>query len=288
MQKNLSDNATTQKINDNVIEFRTKQRKSGIIWVSDAHFDSSKCEIGFLHSVLKKYPDDYIVIGGDSIDVMQGRNDKRAMKGGKFNRPDYFNEVAEYVKNEIRDKYENRIIAWLRGNHDNSIIRMQEIDLIKHIAGDTPTGDTSGYIVVGLERAKGYYARTVIYYSHIPISGGSRSKGMLSVDIIRGKYPDASVYISEHIHNSWVHPEHKEKFLMQSLRPVQELQWFVQNTTLKDEFKGDRNHFYHEKIKAGPQVVGVIRLTFELSHSKNQNETKNVMVNMPEIIVKRD
>lgn len=287
--KVLSDNATTQKINDNVIEFKTKQKKPGIIWVSDAHFDSDKSEVGFLHSVLKKYPDDYIVIGGDSIDVMQGRNDRRAMKGGKFNRPDYFDAVADYVKSEIRDRYEHRIIGWLRGNHDNDIIRHQEVDLIgKRIAGDTPVGDTAGYIVVGIERAKGHYARTVIYYQHAPSSGGARSKGMLSVDIIRGKHPDASVYISEHIHNTWVHPENKEKFIMQTLRPVNELQWFVQNTTLKDEFKGERNHFYHERVKGGPPIIGVIRLTFELSHNKNQNETKNVVVNMPEIIVKRD
>lgn len=286
IKKKLIHGSSSEKIHENIIQLKTKRKKFSIIWISDAHFDSLKSERKFMHSILKEYPDDFIVIGGDSVDVMQGRNDRRASKGSnEFSRSDYFNEVEEFVRKEVHDKYKDRIIAWNRGNHDNSIINHNEIDMIKHICKDeTPIGDISGYISVACEINGPATPKCLIYYSHQPISGGQRSKGMLSVDIVRGKYPDADIFITEHIHTSWVHPESKESIDPSHRFLNSKIQWFVQNTTLKNEFKGSRNGFHHEIVKSGRQIVGVTRLSFELN-SRDKAKSKKLVPKMPEIIV---
>lgn len=272
--KILTNDSSSDKMNRDVVQFRTNKKNFSIIWVADAHFDSTKSKLKKLQNYLDEHKDVFIIVGGDSLDVMQGRNDKRSAKGSnQFNSNDYFNQVINYVKKEFHDRYKDRIITWNRGNHDNSIIRINEIDLIQLICGtETPMGNISGYIKVMCAPAgntKNVYSK-LIYYQHIPDSGGQRSKGMLSVDTIKSKFPSADIYVTEHIHQTWIHNFDVEHVSKQgNVNFVNK--WFIQAPSLKDEHDTERNGFYHEKVKGGAQTTGVIRFDFVCSDTLSCN-----------------
>jgi hypothetical protein len=279
MIKPLMNGATSQKVGRDVVRFSTDQKKFKVVIISDGHFDNPHSQLKWLQNKLdNEFKDAYIIIGGDSIDVMQGKKDNRSNKSiltGDTKRDDYFNAVYEYVKKEIHDRYLDRIITWNRGNHDNSIINHNEIDLISLICGEiTPVGAVSGYVNFSYNAGGGSNAKSaslLLYYQHIPDSGGKRSKGMLTVDTIRGKYPDADLFLTEHIHNAWIHPEAVER-VDRFGNVNQKIQWFIQNTTIKDEFNTERNGFYHEKIKAGAQIVGFSVIEFEFIREIKEKE----------------
>jgi hypothetical protein len=276
MIKQLANGATSQKVHRDLVKFSFRQKKIRVVVISDGHFDNPHSQLKWLQNKLdNEFKDAYIIIGGDSIDVMQGKNDRRSDKSiitDKTRRADYFNAVYEYVKKEIHDRYNDRIITWNRGNHDNSIINHNEIDLISLICGDvTPVGAVSGYIHFQYTEKNHRCASSLLYYQHIPDSGGKRSKGMLSVDTIRGKFPDADIFVTEHIHNAWIHPEGVER-VDSRCNVTKKIQWFIQNTTIKDEFDTDRNGFFHEKIKSGPQIVGFSCIEFEFIRDRGQKK----------------
>ena len=74
------------------------------MWISDLHFDSKYSMWDKVKKYLVEHPNTYIVIGGDSIDVMQFVNDKRGSKSdvlSQYNETDYANRVIETIKKEI-------------------------------------------------------------------------------------------------------------------------------------------------------------------------------------------
>ena len=199
---------------DELLEIKIPKNNYDIIWISDLHADSDVSIWNKVKKYLIDNPNSYIVIGGDSIDVMQFVRDKRASRSSTkdgLNEDDYANRVIEYVRNEIVLPFKDRIISWNRGNHDNSIIRHHNIDLLQLICGvDIPLHEYSGYILLSNHVYKNRTYNNLIHFSHSPESGGKRSKGSLSIDIAKSQYPSADIWIREHIHDGFIHPVRHE------------------------------------------------------------------------------
>lgn len=257
-----------------VVEFKNEGKLLQIIWVADMHMDSKKSQLTFLQKVIKKHPNAYIVFGGDGSDVMQNFGDPRQAKSAmkeSLLRDDYINAVVEEAVDFYRP-FKEKILAFNLGNHEETQIRRHGIDMIKLIAdrlNENNThqiicGDLAGWIKIRHDR---HSSRTTknIYFSHQPISGGNRSKGVLSVDLLKGRYPDADLWICEHIHTSFIIPLKVEKFTDKG-KVEYKNKWYIQAPTLKEEFKGKKRGYVHAKTyEATP--IGIAILEFELGRA---------------------
>jgi len=258
-----------------VVKIKPESREFEIIWVADMHSDSKKSQKNFLDMIIKEKPNAYLVFGGDSFDVMQNIRDPRASKSAlkdSLKRDDYINAVIEEAYDYFYP-YREKILAFNLGNHDETQIRMHGIDIIKllvdklnaQISHEIICGDLAGWIKLQVYNTKTQYFSRNIYFSHHPITGGTRSKGALSIDLAKGRYPDADIIISEHIHTSFIHPFVTERFTGQhDLKYIN--RYYVQMPTLKDEFSGKKRGYIHAKrFEATP--IGVAILNFTLSKS---------------------
>ena len=202
---------------------------------------------------------------------MQNFGDKRQSKHAlkeEFTRDDYLNAIIEYnVK--IWEPYAHRIISFFIGNHESTQIKFHGMDITREIVKTLNLkhgtsillGDFAGYLKLRFDNGGRRFTNN-IYYHHKPISGGTRSKGMLSVDLLLGRYPDADTYISEHIHDTWTKPERIESLDDNGIIKFKN-KWVLQMPTLKDEFKGKKRGYTHEKsYKATP--IGIIVLLFDV------------------------
>ncbi len=265
-----------QNQDSGIIQAITPQRTFKILYLSDGHFDHPASKTRWMHRMLKKHKDAYIIIGGDSIDVMNFKIDRRHVKGDvieQLQNDDYANRLVDYLRKEIIEPYRDRIICWNRGNHDNMVIKKMEVDLLSWALDgyNIPIGDFSGYIII-THKSSDHARNSILYYQHAPTSGGRRSKGMLSVDILKGQAPDADIILTEHIHENWSTLQKVQKLDTRSKNYVNKYMWFVQNTTLKAEDEGRKNGFYHEKIKGSGTLQGMNLLHYELIRGKKRNK----------------
>jgi hypothetical protein len=271
----LQENSTSKLSSENVLEFNTTLKEFDIIWFADAHLDSNKSKVDFLHKILKENPKAFIIFGGDNHDLMQGkldkRNDKSALKPD-LKSSDYWNQLVNLTRKEIIDRYKDRIICWNTGNHETGALRNLEFDYLDFLLDNGRLGNrlyTSGYIIVKYKTTTAYISYP-IYFQHAPPSGGGRSKGMLSVDLLLGQRPDAKAIITEHIHQTWIHPETVERLGSKNKLHYQTV-WFIQAPTLKAEHEGPKLGFFHEKLRRGANTIGAIKLKFKLI---NKHEVK--------------
>ena len=258
------------RLSDEILMCGIPQNNFRVVWVSDLHKDSEYSEWKKVKKYLDENPDVYIVFGGDSLDVMQFVNDKRGSKSStlpQYNQTDYANQVIKDVREDIIIPYKDRIISWNRGNHDNSIIKRHNIDLLNLICGtDVHIHEYSGYIILSAPRTHDLKnTRVIINFCHSPFSGGTRSKGSLSIDIAKANYPSADIWITEHIHDGFIHPVRHE-FISSKNTIVQKTKWYVQNIAAKQETQGKRNGFHHETNK-GNRASGFVEMEF--TYDKN-------------------
>ena len=256
------------KHSSGLLEANIKKDEFEIVWISDLHFDSKYSMWDKVKKYLVEHPNTYIVIGGDSIDVMQFVNDKRGSKSdvlSQYNETDYANRVINTVKKEIVEPFKDRIISWNRGNHDNSILKHHNIDLLSLICGvDVHISDYTGYILIN--GGKVSQRTQLIHFSHSPYSGGTRSKGSLSIDIAKAEAPSADIWITEHIHNGFIHPVLHEEVCTNNRTINMVNKWYVQNIAAKQESQGPRNGFHYETNK-GNRVSGIVKMRFKMTKS---------------------
>ena len=217
-------------------------------------------------------PTSKIVIGSDFSDMMQNFGDKRASKGkDRYNSPNYINEIIKDLSDFFLP-YADRIISFNLGNHELSSIKFHGVNIAEAIASSINIKAGTGILVNDFS---GFYqlkfknksdrgdVEYLIYYSHRPISGGTRSKGMLSSDIVAGQYPTADMYIHEHIHTSLIHPLSVEIVNNRSGKRGKKDKWFIVMPTMKEEDQGPRNSYHHQK-NYEPTWIGMIKLDFSV------------------------
>lgn len=255
------------KTDDSVVRIDFDTPEASIIWMADAHVDSVDTYRDKIKSILNAHPQSKIVVGSDFSDMMQNFGDKRASKGkDRYNDMNYINSVVEDLISFF-EPYADRIISFNLGNHELSAIKYHGVNVANWIAGrlnekhktNIQTNDFSGFFDIYFEANKNNgKKRYTIFYSHRPISGGARSKGILSSDIVSGRYPDASMYIHEHIHQSLIHPFTVE-VLNSAGRRVKQNKWFIMMPTMKEEDLGAMNGHHHQR-NYSPTFIGMVKI----------------------------
>lgn len=271
-----------EKTDDSVVKISIDDSdRISIIWMADAHIDSVDTYRAKIKKIFDSNPDSYIIVGSDFSDMMQNFGDKRASKGkDRYNVPDYINAICSDLI-EFFSPYAHRIISFNLGNHELNAVKFHGINIAQWIATNInqkcgtniQTNDFAGYFILAMQPNIGEnnkskrvgYVHYQIYYSHRPISGGSRSKGVLSADIVSGRYPGADMYIHEHIHQSLLHPFSVEELNTRHLR-VKKNKWFVVMPTMKEEDQGAMNSHHYQR-NYSPTFIGMMRLNFAIKHT---------------------
>jgi UDP-2,3-diacylglucosamine pyrophosphatase LpxH len=182
-----------------------------ILFIADEHWDNAHCNRTLLKSHLKQAMEQGapVIRVGDTFCAMQGKWDKRS---------DQNQMRSEHRGGNYLDKLVDTSVAWyapyascialsLRGNHETSIIKHHETDLMdrwhtltKHVAKGY-TGLVAPYwafLAVRIPTPQGPDVR-VAYLHHGYGGGGEVTRGMIDNNRTRSQV-FADWFISGHIH----------------------------------------------------------------------------------------
>lgn len=199
------------------IIFENRSDTLKIMLASDIHLDSIYSDTKLFQEHLKRAVEEnvYILLIGDILDIMQLRLDKRAHKSELANdlvggRGDYLNQIIEKTVNFFLP-YKNNILLMTYGNHELSILKKYEIDMLKLITQQLGCllGGYDGYITFNwhLYNEAGTNFTRRIYYHHGIGGNAPMTMGILNhkrADIwIRG----ADIVLSGHRHKTFYYEE---------------------------------------------------------------------------------
>lgn len=192
------------------IKYRpNKEWEQWVLLVSDEHFDSKDCD----RKLLKRHYDEakeknaIILSFGDKFDSMGAARDPRSGKGDL--RPEY--DVSDYFDEIVRDAakfyepYKENMQLICYGNHELSVLRRQEINLIKRLCEslDIKAGGYSGFIRFMFEAEnKSNRTSKLLYYNHGSGGNSPVTRGVIKTNR-RQNFISSDIFVSGHTHNEW-------------------------------------------------------------------------------------
>jgi len=199
------------------LDFKKRGTDKNLLFISDVHYDSVKCDRSLLHRHLEEARriGAGVFIFGDLFDLMQGRFDPR----GNYSelRPEY--KSCTYVDEVIQDvgeklaEYKDVIRFIARGNHETNIEKRMMVSPIDRVAqiinaagGRVETGGYAGWLGLTCHRGGKSCKRFLVHYHHGYGGNAKRSKGVLNNDLDLAQFPDADFIVRGHDHNKWYHP----------------------------------------------------------------------------------
>jgi hypothetical protein len=200
----------------NIHELRVDGSSFRMGMFSDIHWDNPKCDWNLLKRDL-----DYclkndipIMFNGDTFCLMQGAYDPRKMKGDirpEHNNARYFDSIIETAVDFFLP-YANLMTIVGYGNHETSIIKRQETDVIQRFVtllnykagSNVMTGGYGGWLIVNqLVKAKSNITQaTKIKYFHGSGGGGIITRGAINLTRAMDLYEGYDVFTMGHIHEN--------------------------------------------------------------------------------------
>ena len=247
------------ELSRNVHELRYSGLAAGweawVLLVSDVHFDNPDCD----RSLLKRHFDQAvergapIICAGDWFCAMQGLKDKRRSRP-KIRKEDadtdYFDCLVESTVQWLMP-YRHNLVVMGYGNHETSILRHQETDLIKRTCkelqregGKTRAGGYAGWVKFLMSRSNQKYKRN-LYYFHgtgggAPVTLGLIQYSRLAVGV------EADIYLSGHIHQR-LHAEVQRTYLNRNGNIKRRRVDYVRSSCYKDEYQDGHGGFQTEQ-----------------------------------------
>ena len=254
-----------------------------ILLCSDQHFDSKDCDRKLLKRHLTEAQDKgaAIVFLGDWFDAMQGRFDRRGSKSAldeSLLRSDYINGLIEDTT-AFLEPFAKSILGWATGNHETSILKHAEIDLVR-LCIDRLADKTdhhieqlpySGWLLWSYSMRNNNQdisdAVLKMAYTHGAGGGGPVTKGVIATARRATYLPDADIIVAGHIHEAWQMELRRER-LMSDGTLYQDTQWHLQLPTYKDEYSTSGDGWWHETGK-GPRPIGGYWLNLKRYKERN-------------------
>tara|TARA_R100001163_G_C5048690_1_gene185693 strand:+ start:476 stop:1393 length:918 start_codon:yes stop_codon:yes gene_type:complete len=231
----------------------------------DQHWDNPHSDQDLIKKHMQEAVDEGapIIMGGDTYCAMCGRYDARRSRHGirpEHDHPNYldclvqgFSDFAEFAAPNI---------AFMgRGNHELSILKHIETDLIERtaerlrIAGSSVvTGGIGGWIIVKIHITKTQFVTVPVYYTHGTGGGGPVTKGVIQTNRRAVYLPDAQVIISGHIHEEWIVTLARERLTSRG-RVYLDEQVHLCSATYKQEYD-PVNSSWHSQMGRPPKPIG--------------------------------
>lgn len=186
-----------------------------IAMLSDIHWDNPHCD----RDLLKKHLDYCvqenipIMINGDLFCLMQGRGDNRRNKSDirpEHNNAKYLDSIVETAV-EWWSPYANLLTVIGYGNHETSIIKYQETDVLQRFVDilnyknktNVQTGGYGGWLVLKMKCKNTSSSNcTKVKYFHGSGGGGIVTKGALNLTRALEMYEGMDVFTMGHIHEN--------------------------------------------------------------------------------------
>jgi len=257
--------------------FDESTQTRSLLCSSDQHYDSIDCDKLMLkrHYDKAKIENVPIAIFGDFFDAMQGRSDKRSSKSAldpKLLRSSYINGLIEQAT-DFLTPYAHNIISWSSGNHETSILKYAEVDLleltIQRIRENTgvtiPQMPYTGWLLLQVYLKEKHINTIKLAYTHGSGGGGAVTKGTIIASRRANFLPDADIVISGHIHESWLMEIQRER-VSERGKIGQETQWHLSMPSYKDEYGNEGDGWWHETGKS-PRPKGAWMLDLSIAYS---------------------
>jgi hypothetical protein len=244
--------------------------------MSDQHHDHPYCN----EKLLIKHLDQAVERGagifsfGDWVCGMQTKFDKRGSKSkvkAEHKVDDYIDAVVKTESDFIAPYAENFCVL-ARGNHEQSILKNKETDVVQRIvdqinfkvkpAKPVYSGGYGGYIRFSFERANTSGGRTsvILKYRHSGGSLGEITKGTLGVDRMAKAFPDANIIVTGDNHEEWQMTIVQER-LNDAGKILHKEQLHIKLPTYKEEYR-DGYAGFHVERDAPPKPLGAVWLRF--------------------------
>ena len=209
-----------ERISKNIAKFTTEKAETKIAILSDLHWDNPHCNRELLKAHL-----DYclehdipVFLNGDVFCLMQGKGDRRSNKSDV--RPEHaFNNYFDSIVKTAVDWFEPyahiiKLIGY--GNHETSIIKHQEtdiiarfVDLLNYKAGSNIlTGGYGGWIWFNYQNSNMVKSLKMKYF-HGAGGGGAVTKGAINLTRALAMY-EAEIFTMGHIHENSARTDAKE------------------------------------------------------------------------------
>lgn len=239
--------------------------------ISDLHWDNPKCDRDKLKRHLDYCLENKILvfINGDFFCVMQGKGDKRGNKSDirpEHNNAKYLDSIIETAV-EWFSPYAEILTVIGYGNHETSIIKYQETDVLQRFVdlfnyknkSNVFTGGYGGWLLLKLNRNGNTYMSCLVKYFHGSGGGGVVTKGAINQTRALEMYEGMDVFLLSHIHENSSRNDVRETFVYNQGKRYYEIQQkqihLAITGTYKEEY-GDGSKGWHVERGAPIKPVG--------------------------------
>lgn len=244
--------------------------------MSDIHYDSKYCDRKLLKRDLDNANKEnaLILIAGDFFDAMQGKKDLRGSYDElrpEYKTDKYFDVIVDDAAAFLKP-YQKQIIMFGYGNHETSVMRHQQTDLISRLVGalnngqehKIQTGGYGGWVRFMFQNGKkGTTPQGSVAYKYHHGKGASAfvTDGIMDDKRAAASVPDADIVHFGHNHKEYVHTVPQETLNGKGIVEYK-YQLYVRTPGYKDAFFQDDTGLSWEVATIGaPQPRGSVYVT---------------------------
>ena len=178
--------------------------------IADVHFDNPLCDRRLLRRHLDEARESGagVMCFGDWFDAMGGRSDPRRSKTGvrdAHNADNYLDLIVDDSA-EFLEPYAAHLVMMSDGNHEASIRKNIEVDLLDHLCRRLQVQHMgySGWVRLMFERpGGGDRTQRRLWFHHGSGGGGPVTRGVIATNRRAAMVSDADIVVSGHIHEAW-------------------------------------------------------------------------------------
>ena len=272
----------------NIHEILLQGKRVQIAMLSDLHWDNPKCDWDLLKRDLDycKTNNIPVMVNGDFFCLMQGKGDRRGNKSDirpEHNNAKYLDSIVETAV-EWFSPYANILTVIGYGNHETSVIKWQETDLLQRFVdllnykngSNVYAGGYGGWIILRQEINSGIESSFKIKYFHGSGGGGVVTKGALNLTRALEMYEDFDVFTMGHIHENAARNDVRDTIDFNSklgYRHEHKQLHLMLTGTYKEEY-GDGSKGWHVERGAPVKPTGGRILVFESERIEKNGQRK--------------
>jgi hypothetical protein len=250
---------------NNVLRIEKNWEETKVLLISDLHWDNPKCD----RDLLKKHLDQAvkgnhdILINGDLFCLMQGAYDPRKSKGDireEHNVANYFDAIINTAV-EWFAPYAHLIKLIGYGNHETSILKRQETDIIERFVTllnyksgtNIQVGGYGGWVRYQFNDGNATQSFK-IKYMHGFGGGGAVTRGTIQHNRMSVNVEGADAIWMGHVHEDYELTYTVEELTIKDTVQLRDI-LMIRTSAYKEEY-GDGSKGWHIERGASPKPIG--------------------------------
>jgi len=250
---------------NNVVRIEKPWEETKILLISDLHWDNPKCD----RALLKKHLDEAvkgnndIIINGDLFCLMQGAYDPRKSKSDirpEHNVSNYFDAIITTAVDWFAP-YAHLIKMIGYGNHETSILKRQETDIIERFVTllnykcgtQIQVGGYGGWVRINFDDGSSHKSFK-IKYMHGFGGGGAVTRGTIQHNRMSVNVEGADAIWMGHVHEDYEMTYTVEELTNSDTVMLRDI-LMIRTSAYKEEY-GDGSKGWHIERGASPKPIG--------------------------------